>query len=194
MYIPLFLYLRQQSQSKNPLTNAHITGTHTHTTKHPLTNTHEHVHTRACTHTHTLHAHTTHPYHTNKLHTCTQTRTDIQMRMHRWKRASIPTRKSQLRCPQTTPGHDLQRAWSMVFSPVAVCCSVLQCVAACCSVLQCGRRAWSIVFSPVAVCCSVLQCVAMCCSGLQCGRRAWFMMCPPVLLYVLQKSNTCSFR
>jgi len=50
-------------------------------------------------------------------------------------------------------------------TPVAVCCSVLQCVAVCYSVLQ-----------HVAVCCSVLQCVAVCCSLYQIeevGKSRW---------------------
>ena len=42
---------------------------------------------------------------------------------------------------------------ALYMSPVAVCCSVLQCVAVCCSVLQATQTHTVIYMSPAAVCC-----------------------------------------
>ena len=65
---------------------------------------------------------------------------------------------------------DCQRrdACLLIYSSVAVCCSVLQCVAVYCKPSATWLvPAYIVVLQGVAVCCSVLQCVAVCCRVLQ---------------------------
>jgi len=63
--------------------------------------------------------------------------------------------------------------WQRRRSPVAVCCSALQCVALCCSALKCVvRRVIGNVGDHLLICvavrCIVLECVAVRCNVLKC--------------------------